>query len=1134
MKISEMEKEAPFLLVPMHIEAMVCGKEDHNDYSDIRFRYDHLAKEPSGKTLETEPFAGTDSYAPGIYLHWILPEGLTHGIQQQEGEAPVYPAVPNRYMVTRLALQEKEGGQTLQRKEWVIESDRIQPPPARTMEALRLARTCSSVADSSDPKKPYLYIGMKHEYEEYEKVTVPDARVWSPLTAVTSGNPCFTAYYPMCRNVFAFWDDLAELGNVPAKLTYVVSGWYEESEDPLFDKGYDTDEIRQILLLEWEGMENDVRRHMICHGMVSRIEWKGEDVLYPSGRTDSWKVPSIAAGYSSAETLAAFIGSRGKSPGQERITEALLEGVLEQWEEADGFLEAERCLFQRLFRSESVSDEQLLESKRGVIYAKGQELAVKINALREEMEREDEDLREIRQEAYQLWCRAADGKESASLAESLLEESKKNILEKLIRKSGLKEEETKQKEALSRYLKTCPKEEEWSSRDIPGQNYWLANDIAVLLEGESQSSIYRKLEKYKQEGRIPCRKEKELVCQILFDISAAGGKEKQTLVVHAAELLPASKVPLPSILEQIVQEAFLYAESCRSFFLPLLAKQYQVAGEEEQSRNNYIEYMEQEYDRQMRLEAHVQGKVPNMTAVHQWSPSWNPLFLEWEIEFFPDAALYGAGVNSECYSGRTILSHHALLNMEEQLKNYMGTSCQPLLERLGSAKILSQCLSGLNEQMLGRKRDAVTMIWERFPGDPLAKKARDIVGEESVWQETKRQYYPIRAGSLLIRRLRVVDSFGRAREYDPNHVIYSERGREGEEKNDTGRMKLVPQILTPARIWARWLQYPLDGNSMAEELAPVYGFIWANRFDSCLHIYTPDGKMAGSLQLVYDLENKNRYKVMLRNPPGEVWKEGELLEHLPEELKNFVEALYENVQKNPQILYELICAVDNRIWNVLPTDLKKAETIRAGLGSPAVLAGIKLRVETKEKPAGILKNLRFPVYVGDRGRKGDGVIGFFEIEGDSRKESYHVLNLVGEDESETKKGYLRNRSMIETGFLQEKELTLLFLPESKIHLSVEFLPQKEMRLPPDLVEEAISRIYMVLFYGPFLTEKGNVELMKPKAMEKEWKFISFRKPEALEEEKIPSAPQMEADFTRRGMEVTEGWLKLQSENGRNK
>lgn len=1134
MKISEMEKDSPFLLVPMHIEAMVCGKEGHDDYSDIRFRYDRLYREPSGKTLETEPFAETDSYAPGVYLHWILPEGLTHGIQWQEGEAPVYPAVPNRYMVTRIAVQEKRGEQTVQRKEWIIESDRIQTPPSKLMDALRLARISSSVADSSNPKKPYLYIGMKRDYETYGEVTAPDARAWSPLTAVASGNPCFAAYYPMCRSVFGFWDDLADLENMPAALTYIVSGWYEDSEDPLFGKEYSPDEIQRLLFLEWEGMEDDVRRHMICHGVVSRIAWKGKDALCPSGMPGSWKIPAVAAGYSSSETLAAYISARGKRPGQERVTEALLEGVLERWEEADGFWEAESCLFQRLFRSEPACDELLLESKRGVVYGEGQKLADEINALREQAQREEEALRKIRQQAYQLWCRAADGVESAAAAEGALEESKRKMLESSARKEVLEREAARQKEALSRYLETCPKDEEWSDRDAPGQNYWQANDIAVLLEGESQSSIYRKLEGYKHEERLPCRTQDELVSQVSFQISAQGEKDKQLIMADAAELVPQARIPLPDILERIVGEAFLCAESCRTFFLPLLIQRYQLAGPGNPLWKSYMEYVEQEYDRQMRMADHVKGRLPNMTAVHQWNPSWNPLFMEWEVDFYPDAALYGEREMPERYSGRTILSHHALLNMQEQLKNYVGTPCEPLLERLGSAKILSQCLSGLNEQMMGRKRDAVTMIWDRFSGDSLAKIARDIVGEEPVWQATERQSYPIRAGGLRINRLRVSDSFGRAREYDPEHVIFSERGRMGEEKNSEAIMKLVPQILTPARIWARWIQQPLcrrqQGGSAAQEVTPVYGFMWANRFESCIHIYTPEGEMAGSLQLVYDLENKNKYKAVLRNPPGEVLKEKEIFRRLPEELRNFVEALYENVRKKPEILYELICAVDDSIWNALPADLKKAETIRAGLGSPVVLAGVKLRVETKEEPAGILKELRFPVYVGDRERKGDGVIGFFEIEEECRKDSYHVLNLVGG--AETKNGYIRNSAMTEVGFSQERELTLLVLPKCKVNLSVEFLPRKELWLPPDLIEEAVSRIYMVLFYGPFLTRKGIVELMRPKAMEKEWKFLSFPKPETPGEEIIPSDLFMEADFAGEGMEIREGWLKLQKENRR--
>ena len=60
MNIIEWKEDEPALLVPMHIEAMVCGFHDNSEYSDIRLRYDQLASEPSGKTLKKTPFERKD------------------------------------------------------------------------------------------------------------------------------------------------------------------------------------------------------------------------------------------------------------------------------------------------------------------------------------------------------------------------------------------------------------------------------------------------------------------------------------------------------------------------------------------------------------------------------------------------------------------------------------------------------------------------------------------------------------------------------------------------------------------------------------------------------------------------------------------------------------------------------------------------------------------------------------------------------------------------------------------------------------------------------------------------------------------------------------------------------------------
>ena len=1144
MNIIEWKEDEPALLVPMHIEAMVCGFHDNSEYSDIRLRYDHLASEPSGKSLETDPFARTDKYASGVYLHWLLPEGLTHGIQYEEGEEPVYPCVPNRYLITRLEVWENEDGKaSIRRKEWLVESDLLQAPPQKTLDALKMARKYSAVGNASDTQKPYRYMGMAREYTEYGNFTTVDA-MHQNLTAISTGNPLFSAYYPMCRNVFSFYDCLSDIGNESVKLTYIVSGWYEESTDPLYDAQRTVEEIREELFFKWSGMEDDSRkRHIICHGVISGIEWKGEKACYPSGLHEMALTPSVVLGHSSSEALAAYICHCNQKPEIERVLEGLLEGVLDQWEKLDGFLLAEQKLFRHLFRPHAVVDEIILRGKENMPDASAQMLLDEINQIRRKREWETTRIHGLREEVYLIWCRAVDGESTEEEALQEIERCERKIQEIISVTAQLSQNEEAANDALKQWIEKQPKEAELAFKEIPGQNYWEPNNIVALLEGESQSSIYRKLERYKEDGELPCRTEGELVTELCLEVVRPGEETKESFLIKAETFLPKAAVMLPDILEQLVREGFLQAESCQEYLLLRLTEEenfFALAGDS--GEKNYLEYLEQEYEKQMEMEGHVKGKLPNRTAVHQWSPGWNPLFLEWEVEYTPDPelledqftfrnwelgdngyvcrnpGLYGEQKHKECYSGRSVLSPHALLNLEEQLKRYIGTPCQPMLERLGGAKILSQYLDGMNQQMLGRKSGAVTTIWEGGGKEALNAKAKDLVGNEAVYRQTDRKAYPVRAGCVRLKRMQVVDSFGRAEVYEPDHIIIPERGKI---RDNDMEMLLTPQILAPVRIRTEWTYCEVGG-----KLSPVYGFLWANRFDSCLHIYTLEGKLAGSLQMVYSLKDRAKCRVAFRNPPGEVRKEEELLRELPVALRSFVEALYKNAQNDPQVLYALIQAIDEGIWNTNPAEGKKSEVLLAGLGCPVALAGMRFCVETKEEADHFLCRMRFPVRIGNHVLKGDGTLGFYLIDG---KKDYETLYLTAD--AGVQNEYMQYQPCVECGFSEEKKLALLFLPTQSIHLMTGFIPVKELLLPPEQLQAALAQIYMTLYYGPFLTEKGRLELMVPKALEKEWSFISYDSPGHAREERNISEPMMQAMQGRAGNEICEGWLKLMAQKG---
>jgi len=224
----------PRLLVPMNIEAMVIGKKTGGT--------EWVNRVPSfegiyynqflGQQLESKACSDTvsDLYESGVYLHWALPDGLTHGITGDNGSEPEFPLIPNRWLIVRFWDQGGENQELdLKFKAWIMENDTITDD------------TDATAWPSLGPLKPdpkneadyYVYVGKQYELNVWPGET---AAPCVDITAVGYGETVFSAYYPACRGILGFRDTdppiLPEQDR--GSLMYFVAGWYSDpSKDPL-------------------------------------------------------------------------------------------------------------------------------------------------------------------------------------------------------------------------------------------------------------------------------------------------------------------------------------------------------------------------------------------------------------------------------------------------------------------------------------------------------------------------------------------------------------------------------------------------------------------------------------------------------------------------------------------------------------------------------------------------------------------------------------------------------------------------------------------------------------------------------------------------------------------------------------
>ena len=256
-------------IVPLNVTAI---RVNNNDASNIvqqfkgatavfnKLPYNSSSKQTSTGDMIVAPLNKQASPGvalnTGIHVHWLLPDYFKKGVQQSSGSV-VFPAAPNRWLVTRyLSRWNGTSYEAPQATTFMVESDYVagtlQPDPWGVF------RPCVSVPLPSRPvagQQPYMYMGRVVQFSSWNPSGEPlknylpaqNDAAGNPLylTAIGFVGPSFSSYYPECNSVFGFWDHFKDQADIYAainnntpiqfKASYQVSGWINEADsDPLY------------------------------------------------------------------------------------------------------------------------------------------------------------------------------------------------------------------------------------------------------------------------------------------------------------------------------------------------------------------------------------------------------------------------------------------------------------------------------------------------------------------------------------------------------------------------------------------------------------------------------------------------------------------------------------------------------------------------------------------------------------------------------------------------------------------------------------------------------------------------------------------------------------------------------------
>lgn len=324
---------------------------------------------------------------PGIHIHWELPDYFRKGQVKKGSQSPVFPASPNRWLITRFLCIDPSACQTPATKSWVIESDYVSddmPDPQRPAVSVPI----------SSGSNPYMYMGRVVDLDSWTPPIHPNSQPYLPgftdnsgnknyLTAVGLVGAHFNAYYPECCSVFGFYDNFTDTplfdnatkkikDTVQFKVSYQVSGWIDDNtQDPLNDinlqvlsqyqqylknwqgaseheklLGY-TDFFKQIMTGDFKWSFNDYSKfsavlennklvsnyptRTICAGIVQEIGWQTQPTTtflqVPDSTDEIWSAAgTVCIGNTPQEALAALIneGTETGESGDETLSLEIL------------------------------------------------------------------------------------------------------------------------------------------------------------------------------------------------------------------------------------------------------------------------------------------------------------------------------------------------------------------------------------------------------------------------------------------------------------------------------------------------------------------------------------------------------------------------------------------------------------------------------------------------------------------------------------------------------------------------------------------------------------------------------------------------------------------------------------------
>lgn len=971
------------LMIPVDLKALCISKTEVDD---------NATKDFSGATTDMTqlPYVGGDNEGkpfissydtilqtirdtpvhplePGVHLHWALPHAMTHG--RVADKRLKFPQVPNRWLVTRFWL--KEG--TPQLKSWVVESDHL------SGEGEGAGRVSLAVKETE--AVPFRMIGRSVPLEDWQSNRQGERLqdlIGENLTAVSSGEPIFAAYYPNCMNVFGLHDDLEDVPN-QATVKYSTISWYSDPADDPLQEGLTLAAVEKQM--QWtvgeEAGSDTIVQHSVFHGSTQGVDWH-PDTPY---LTDLTEIPAeLSIGNNVAEALSAWASQ--DLEGEERNT---LEDLLTAFQlglfsdfnsqNLDRLPDLQDALHEAGFAAHGEGTLWTVKPidttpKNTISLPPEQEAKLsELNGLQRQVEVATKKVNSLREQLYADWNRYGlalldeqhddtdDAIGSNNIGVYLNQEIKylfgdgtdTPIAELQALTDELKAMET----SLGNELQPLG----FLLEATAAPRRQVSSEPTLLLTGEMLGHRYDDL---KKKDLLQCRLSSSALSSLTISGSSVSESDFQVNWPTHAE------IGHPEVVQELLVESCLLDSN---FLKNLLNLSIDPEDLEKFLAEGVTSIVTD----------HV-GSVPAFKATQFWDKNpWLPLFLEWRVDFHPTESVegevdYSADVIAQnfdrelhdfiphevpespdeapdTYVGHSILTPLATQSLENALENIPSGSLgdleddlQGLLEELQKTPMVFQALSGLNQAMKMRERALQLPI--RFSPSGEEKSLDESVhgavqGFNTFAPRPNSSFNPLRAGFMRLT-LNVVDLFGQKREidYGQNDPSVETKSFSCAHTMRAGNTEANHQVYLPPRLMQEGQLVFRYGNAETGDtvsnpvMDPVCGWILPNHLQNTLMFYDASHLPIGEF---FISENEIQWNPAPGTTPGSV--EEAFAEANPF-LRDFAVSLD---QKTPQAFAAFFESVRVACDHVVP-EVNRDPALSVLMGRPLALMNTSVQV----------------------------------------------------------------------------------------------------------------------------------------------------------------------------------------------